>query len=146
MMRKAQSTAFFRIYAFGDFMSFSISPARSRAISGDAIAPSVQSARPTTNCVGLLRSLKDKDVKLTLKNSSLHSLFQTICDQEMNVLSLVEQQHRAKISDPFVGELRAGYQLEALELAEVRRIAEHVNVEELCDVPASPDGVLFAER
>lgn len=63
----------------------------------------------------------------------------------MHVLSLVEQQHRAEVSDALVGELRAGDELQALELAEVRRIAEHVDVEELRDVPTPPHRVLLAE-
>jgi len=56
-MRNAHSAAFLRMYAFGDFISRSTSEARSRDISGDAMAPNVQSARPTTNCVELFRSL-----------------------------------------------------------------------------------------
>jgi len=58
IMRNAHSAAFLRIYAFGDFISRSTSEARSRDISGDAIAPKVHRARPTTNCVELFRSLK----------------------------------------------------------------------------------------
>lgn len=54
---KAHNAAFFFMYAFGDFISLSTSDARSRAISGEAIAPNVQRARPTTNCVLLFRSL-----------------------------------------------------------------------------------------
>lgn len=57
MIRKAQSAAFFRMYAFGDFISLSTSDARSLAISGDAIAPRVHNARPMTNCVELFKSL-----------------------------------------------------------------------------------------
>lgn len=57
MILKAHSAAFFLIYALGDLISRSTSDARSLAISGDAIAPSVQSASPTTNCVLLFRSL-----------------------------------------------------------------------------------------
>lgn len=52
------------MYALGDFINFSISPAKSRAISGDAIAPRVQSARPTTNCVGLFKSLQNQTTLL----------------------------------------------------------------------------------
>ena len=57
MIRKAQSAAFFRIYAFGDFINLSTSDARSLAISGDAIAPRVHNAKPMTNCVELFKSL-----------------------------------------------------------------------------------------
>ena len=50
MILKAQRAAFFRMYALEDLSSFSTSGAKSRAISTDAIEPSVQSAKPTTNC------------------------------------------------------------------------------------------------
>lgn len=63
----------------------------------------------------------------------------------MHVLSLVQQKHRAQISDALVGELRAGDELQALELAEVRRIAEHVNVEELRDVSTPPNRIFLAK-
>jgi hypothetical protein len=53
MILKAQRAAFFRMYAFEDLRSFSTSGARSRAISTDAMEPSVQRARPTTNWVEL---------------------------------------------------------------------------------------------
>ena len=53
----AQSAAFFLMYALDDFKSFSTSPAKSLDISGDAIAPKVQRARPCTNCVDEFRSL-----------------------------------------------------------------------------------------
>lgn len=58
MTRKAHSVAFLRIYVFGDFIRRSTSLAKSRAISGEAIAPKVHSARPTTNCVELFKSLQ----------------------------------------------------------------------------------------
>lgn len=60
MILKAHRAAFLRIYAFGDFISRSTSPAKSRAISGDAIAPKVHNAKPTTNCVVEFKSLKIK--------------------------------------------------------------------------------------
>ena len=56
MILKAQRAAFFRMYALEDLSSFSTSGAKSRAISTDAIEPSVQSAKPTTNWVVLFRS------------------------------------------------------------------------------------------
>lgn len=58
MTRNAHNVAFFRMYAFGDFIKRSTSLAKSRAISGEAIAPSVHNAKPTTNCVGLFKSLQ----------------------------------------------------------------------------------------
>jgi len=65
-MRNAHNAAFFLIYAFGDFIKRSTSLAKSLAIPGDAIAPNVHNANPTTNCVGLFKSLKIKK-KLYLK-------------------------------------------------------------------------------
>lgn len=64
----------------------------------------------------------------------------------MDILALVEQQHRAQVADAFVGEPGARSQLQALQLAEVRRVAEHVNVQQLRDVPTPPHRVLLAER
>lgn len=52
----------------------------------------------------------------------------------MDILTLVQQQHGTQIPNTFVCETRAGRQLEALELAKVRRIAEHVNVQQLGNV------------
>lgn len=63
----------------------------------------------------------------------------------MHVLSLVQQKHGAKVSDTLVSELRAGDELQALELTEMRRVAEHVDIEELRDVPTPPHRVLLAE-
>ena len=65
MILKAHNAAFFLMYALGDLIRRSTSEARSLAISGEAIAPRVHRARPTTNCVLLLRSL------LTKKNGEL---------------------------------------------------------------------------
>lgn len=55
----AHSAAFFLIYALGDFISRSTSEAKSLAISGEAMAPKVQSASPTANCVVEFKSLKN---------------------------------------------------------------------------------------
>ena len=49
------------------------------------------------------------------------------------------------LPESFVGELRRRDQLETLELAKVCRIAEHVDVEQLGHVPASPHGVFLTE-
>ena len=64
----------------------------------------------------------------------------------MNVLAFVEQQHGAQVADAFVSVSGRGDQFEALELAEVGRVAEHVDVEEFGDVAAPPSAVLGAER
>lgn len=57
IIRNAHRAAFLRIYAFCDFSSRSTSDARSRDISGEAIAPKVHNAKPTINWVGLFKSL-----------------------------------------------------------------------------------------
>lgn len=62
MIRYAQRAAFLRTYALGDFMSRSTSEAKSRDISGDAMAPRVHKARPTTNCTELFRSLQESKI------------------------------------------------------------------------------------
>lgn len=64
----------------------------------------------------------------------------------MHVLPFVEEQHGAQVADTFVGEPRTGRQLEALQLAKVGRVAEHVYVQQLGNVPAPPHRVLLAER
>lgn len=58
----------------------------------------------------------------------------------MNILTLVQQQHGTQITNPFVCETRAGRQLEALELAKVRRVAEHVYVQQLGNVATTAYG------
>lgn len=49
MTLNAHKAAFFRMYAFDDLRSFSISGAKSLAISTEAMEPKVQRAKPTTN-------------------------------------------------------------------------------------------------
>lgn len=63
----------------------------------------------------------------------------------MHVLSLVQQQHRTQIADPLVRKSWIGRQLEAFELREMRRIAQHMDVEEFGDVATTPQRILFAE-
>lgn len=110
MTRNAHSVAFFRMYAFGDFIRRSTSLAKSRAISGEAIAPNVHNAKPTTNWVVLFKSLhrRQKDALVETQFNWLifmkDSLFQTICYQQVNILAFVEQKHRAQVADSFVGE------------------------------------------
>ena len=60
MILAAQRAAFFLMYVFDDFISRSISPAKSLLISGEQIEPKQQSAKPTTNCVWLFKSLQKK--------------------------------------------------------------------------------------
>lgn len=60
IIRNAHNAAFFRISALCDFSKRSTSEAKSRDISGDAIAPNVHRAKPTTYCVGPFKSLEIK--------------------------------------------------------------------------------------
>ena len=60
--------------------------------------------------------------------------------------ALHEGQDKTFLPDAFVGELRRRNQFETLELPEMSRISEHVDVEQLGHVPAAPHGVLFTER
>ncbi len=64
----------------------------------------------------------------------------------MNILAFIEEQHGAEVADAFVSVSGRGDQFEALELPEVCRIAEHVDVEEFGHVATSPSAVLSAER
>lgn len=64
----------------------------------------------------------------------------------MHILPFVQQQHRAQITNALVREPRIRRQLEALELRKMRRIAEHMDVQQLGDVATAPQRVLLAER
>lgn len=63
----------------------------------------------------------------------------------MDILSFIQQQHRAQIADAFVCETWTGGQFQAFQLTEMRRIAEHVNVQQFGNIPASPYRILLAE-
>lgn len=52
----------------------------------------------------------------------------------MNILTLIQQQHGTQIANSFICKACAGRQFEALELSKVRRIAEHVYVQQLGNV------------
>lgn len=58
----------------------------------------------------------------------------------MNILTFVEEQHGAQVADPLVREARTRDQFQALELTKVRWVTQHVDIEELCDVPTSVCG------
>lgn len=64
-------------------------------------------------------------------------LLQAIRDEQVDILPLVQQQHGAEVADPLVCEPRAGRQLKALQLAKVSRIAEHVYVKQLGNIPTA---------
>jgi hypothetical protein len=56
-------------------------------------------------------------------------------------LPLVEQQHEAEVADSLFGKTRRRDQLDALHLPEMRRVAEHVNVQQLGDIPVTQGAV-----
>lgn len=72
-------------------------------------------------------------------------LLETVRNQQMNILPFVQQQHCPQVTYAFVSEARARRQFEALELSEMCRIAEHVDVEQLGDIATPPYRVLLPE-
>jgi len=73
------------------------------------------------------------------------SLFQRICDERQNLLILVQQQHYPEITQSFIAKAGARDKLEAFDLSEVCRIAEHVNVEEFSDIVMPCKRIFFLE-
>lgn len=61
-------------------------------------------------------------------------------------MALVEEEHDAQVAEAFVGEAGACDELEALDLAEMRGISEHVDVEQLRDIVVARVRVLLLER
>jgi len=62
------------------------------------------------------------------------ALLERVGDEGEDLLVLVEEEHDAEVPEALVGEAGRGDELEALDLAKVRRVAEHVDVEELGDI------------
>jgi len=62
-------------------------------------------------------------------------LLEGVGDEHKDLLPLVEQQHEPEVADALLGEARGGDELEALHLAEVGGVAEHVDEHELGHVP-----------
>jgi hypothetical protein len=61
-------------------------------------------------------------------------------------LVLIQQQHDAQIPQALIAESRARDELQTLDLTEVGRIAEHVNVEKFGDVIVTGERVFLFER
>ncbi|KAG5456528.1 MAG: hypothetical protein BJ554DRAFT_3712 [Olpidium bornovanus] len=80
------------------------------------------------------RSLAPGSLCRNVGNPGANVLLQRVRHQRQDLLVLVEQEHDAKVAKPLVCEAVAGNKFEALDLAEVGRVAEHVNVQQLCDV------------
>ena len=75
----------------------------------------------------------------------IYALLQRVRHQHEHLLVLVQQQHDTQITQPFVTEAWAGYELETFHLAEVRLRTEHVDVEEFGNIVMSCIGVFLAE-
>lgn len=54
-------------------------------------------------------------------------LFQRVGEQQMYILSFVQQQHAAQISDTFVSEARWSHQFQTLQLSKMCRVSETHN-------------------
>ena len=72
-------------------------------------------------------------------------LFERVCDQREHLLILVEEEHDAEVAETLIGEAWACDELETFDLAKVGWRAEHVYVEELCDVVVAGIRVLLPE-
>lgn len=73
------------------------------------------------------------------------SLFQRVCNQRQHLLILIQQQHDAQVPQSFITESRASDQFQTFYLTKVRRVAQHVNVEQFGDIVVSRKGVFFLE-
>jgi hypothetical protein len=135
-----------------------ISLARSRAMSAEPMLPIEQSASPTTYgflCFRSLQWFENGQVRKRLQGpGSLGGevagtvlgvgrqgggwvLFERVCDEHEDILSLVQEKHQAQVSDPLLGEPRRGAQLHAFHLAEMGGVAEHVDVQQFGDAPVT---------
>lgn len=61
-------------------------------------------------------------------------LFERVGDKHENFVTLIKHGHQAEVADALLGKLVRTDELEAFDLAEVRRVAEHVDEEELGDI------------
>jgi hypothetical protein len=61
-------------------------------------------------------------------------------------LVLIQEKHDAEISQSLICKARTSDQLETFYLAKMGRRAEHVDIEEFCDIVVSLVGVFFPER
>lgn len=77
---------------------------------------------------------------------SQHVLLEAIRHQHEHLRIFVEQQHDAHVAEALVGEARRGYKLQALHLAEVRGVAQHMDVQQLRQVVVAHIGIVVLER
>jgi hypothetical protein len=57
-------------------------------------------------------------------------LFEGIGDQHEHLLSFVEQQHESQVTDALFGKLGRRNQFDAFHLSKMRRVTQHVNIQE----------------
>lgn len=72
-------------------------------------------------------------------------LFERVCDEGEDFLVLVEEEHDPEVAESLVGKLGRGYEFEALDLAKVGRVAEHVDVEQFGDIVVAGVRVFLLE-
>jgi hypothetical protein len=136
------------MYVLLEPSSFSISFARSRDISSDAMFANVQSASPHAYMFGWFMSLAHTHVSLPSlpTRPARDALLERVGDEREDLLVLVEQEHDAEVAEALVREARARDELQALDLPKVRGVAEHVDVQQLGDVRVPRVHVLLPER
>ena len=76
----------------------------------------------------------------------VHVVLERVGDHGEELLVLVEQEHNAEVAELLVGKARGRDQLEALDLAKVGGVAEHVDVEQLFNVGVPGISVFVLER
>src|SRR5258708_482543 len=107
---------------------------------GLAMLAREHSARPTTYWLAWLRSLCRETAHLAKRAGRARKgrvaalLFQRVSDQHEDLLPFVEQDHQAEIADALVRVVGRDDELEALHLAKLGRVAEHLNEEQLGDI------------
>lgn len=75
----------------------------------------------------------------------VHVVLEAVGNEGQYFRVLIQQEHDAKIAEPLVGEPGCGHEFEALDLTKVSGVAEHVDIEELCNVVVSGKGIFVLE-
>lgn len=73
------------------------------------------------------------------------SLLEAVGDKRQDLLILIQQQHDPQISQSFIAKPWARNKFEAFDLTKVSRVAEHVDVEEFCDIVVTGEAVFVFE-
>ena len=80
-----------------------------------------------------------------MKRADEDILLKRIRDEREDFLLLIQQEHDSKVTETFIAETRACYELQALHLTKVGLGTEHMDVEELGDIVVSRVRIFFAE-